>query len=91
MVESETPEAIAKKRTHELHQVTELTGDQQRAVFKALLDYHLNVNGLNDNSDITAVQTAKASLNDNLNVKLKGILNAEQFKAYLRSLEKPKE
>ena len=42
-VEAEMPEAIAKKQTHSLHQMSELTGDQQRAVYKVFLDYQQNV------------------------------------------------
>ena len=91
IVESEMPEAIAKKQTHNLHQMTELTGDQQREVYKVFLDYHQNANALNKKSDIAASQKAKAAVMNNVKARLKSILNEEQFNAYLKTLEKPKE
>jgi len=91
VVKAEMPEAIAKKQTHELHQITELTGDQQRAVYKVLLDYQQNANALNKNSNIATAQEAKAAIMDNVKARLKSILNEEQFNAYLKTLEKPKE
>ena len=89
-VEAEMPEAIAKKQTHELHQMSELTGDQQRAVYKVLLDYQQNVSALNENSNITSANGAKVALLDNVKARLKSILNEEQFQVYLKTLEKPK-
>jgi len=91
VVEAEMPEAIAKKQTHGLHQISELTGDQQRAVYKILLDYQQNVSALNENSDIATANRAKVALMDNVKARLKSTLNEEQFQAYLKTLEKPKE
>lgn len=89
-VEAEMPEAIAKKQTHTLHQMAELTGDQQRAVYKVFLDYQQNVSALNQNSDIAMTQRAKSALIDNVTARLKSTLNDEQFQVYLKTLEKPK-
>ena len=44
VVEAEMPEAIAKKQTHTLHQMAELSGDQQRAVYKIFLDHQYQIN-----------------------------------------------
>jgi hypothetical protein len=90
VVEAEMPEAIAKKQTHTLHQMAELSGDQQRAVYKIFLDYQQNVSALNENSDITSANRAKSSLMDSVTAKLKSTLNEEQFQTYLKTLDKPK-
>jgi len=86
-----SPEGLAKQQTHQLHQMVELSGDQQRGVFKVLVDLNQNLNALEGNDDITAVQRTKATLVENANGKLKSILNPEQYNAYLKSLEKPKD
>ena len=83
----EQPEAIAKKKTHELHQMAEMTGDQQRAVFKVLVELHENLNALDANDNIAAVQQSKAALLENTKARMKSILTEEQFKVYLRTLE----
>ena len=88
-VEAEMPEAIAKKQTHELHQLTELTGDQQRSVYKAFVDYEANMKALKGD-DITFVQKTKATLMETLKLRLKSILSPEQYQMYLESIEKEK-
>lgn len=90
VVEAEFPEAIAKKQLHELHNTVELTGDQQMAAYKVLVDLEQNYKGLEGNNDIATVQKAKSALLETANAKLKVILTEEQFQVYLRSLEKPK-
>ena len=87
-----SPEGMAKQQTHELHKMANLTGDQQSGVFKVFVDLNQNLNALEGNGDITAVQKSKATLVDNAKGKLKMILNPEQYAIYLKSLEKqPKE
>lgn len=90
VVEAEFPEAIAKKELHELHNTVALTGDQQTAAYKVLVDLQQNYKGLESNDDIATVQKAKAVLLESAKGKLKNILTQEQFQVYLRSLEKPK-
>ncbi|MFD2824410.1 hypothetical protein ACFS5M_12080 [Lacinutrix iliipiscaria] len=91
VVEAEMPEAIAKKQTHELHQMMELTGDQQRDVYKVLVDYEQNTKALNRNDNVAAVQKSRAALMENVKTRMKSILTPEQFQLYLKSLEKPKQ
>jgi len=87
-VEAETPEAIAKKQTYDLHKAVNLTGDQQRATYKVLVDLQQNFAGLSDgNEGLASVQEAKASLLEKSKGSLKKILTEEQFNIYLKSLE----
>jgi len=88
VAEAEFPEAIAKKQLHELHQTVALTGEQQTEAYKVLVDLQQNFNGLKGNTNITEVQRAKSALLERANMKLKSILNAEQYEAYLASLKK---
>ena len=86
-----SPEGMAKQQTHQLHEIANLSGDQQSGVFKVFVDLNQNLNALEGNNDITAVQRTKATLMENAKGKLKTILNPEQYAIYLKSLEKPKE
>ena len=90
VVEAEMPEAIAKKQLYELHKMAELTGDQQVAAFKVLVDLHQNYKGLSENKDLATVQKAKSVLLETANLKMKKILEKDQYQVYLRSLEIPK-
>lgn len=88
VVEAEMPEAIAKQQTYDIHRTVNLTGDQQREMYKVLVDLQKNYKGLTEsNDDIASVQKAKASLSEKTNGVLKSILTEEQFQVYLKSLE----
>ncbi|MDO6596083.1 hypothetical protein Q4512_04095 [Oceanihabitans sp. 2_MG-2023] len=87
VAESERPEAIAKKQTYELHQLVELTGDQQVETFKVLVDLAYNEKGLEGNNDIATVQKAKSTLLEAANTKLRQILTPSQYEAYQKSLK----
>ncbi|WP_418509287.1 hypothetical protein [Corallibacter sp.] len=82
-----TPEAIAKQKTYEIHELVVLTGEQQSGVFRALVDAEENIKALNEKSDIEAIQKYKAEILSRLNDKIKGILTPDQYKTYLTSLE----
>ena len=79
------PETIAKKKTSELNDALTLTGDQQRAVFRALVSkevgYKKQVSGKDLGS--TAVQTEKKKIDNALNASMKKTLTAEQYKQWL--------
>ena len=79
------PEVIAKKQTADLSEQLDLTGDQQRAVFRALVskesNYKKHVNG-KDLSD-TGVAANKKKIDDVLNTSMKNTLMADQYKKWL--------
>ena len=85
------PEEIAKIKTHDLHQLVDLTGEQQGEIFKILVDAESNMAALGGNGqNIQATQKTKAAILENTNSRIKAILNAEQYAIYLKSLEKEK-
>ena len=85
----ERPEDIAKMQTLDLHNILVLSGDQQRAIFKVLVDVEQNINALDESgSSITQIQKGKASLADFTATRFKEILSADQFQKYLESLQK---
>jgi hypothetical protein len=87
----ERPEDIAKMQTLDLHNMLELSGDQQRAVFKVLVDAEQNIAALDaSNTNITQIQKTKGSIADLVATRLKEILSAEQYLKYLESLKKVK-
>ncbi len=87
----ERPEDIAKMRTLDLHNMLELSGDQQRAIFKVLVDAEQNMIALDESgSNITQIQKAKGSIADLVETRFKEILTPQQFQKYLESLEKDK-
>ena len=79
------PEVVAKKQTSELSQALDLNGDQQRAVFRALVSkevgYKKQVSGKDLGS--TAVQTEKNKIDNALNASMKKTLTTEQYKQWL--------
>ncbi|WP_452228014.1 MULTISPECIES: hypothetical protein [unclassified Lacinutrix] len=90
VAETDRPEAVAKVQTYNLHQLVELDGNQQAAVYNVFVDLNQNLKGLEGNKDIAKVQGAKASLLETVKAKLKSILTNEQYQGYLKTLETPK-
>ena len=85
----QSPEAIAKQKTYQLHQLVNLTGEQQSAVFKVLVDAEQNLGELykKDASDQfrqEGIKTIDARVNDSY----KKILTPAQYKTYEDSLVK---
>ncbi len=88
----QTPEAIAKLKTYELHKLVNLSGKQQGEVFKVLVDAESNMSAVDSKGqNIQSSQKTKAAILDNTNTRIKAILNPEQYAIYLKSLEKEKE
>lgn len=79
--DTDRPEVIAKNKTADLNEVLELDGDQQRAVFRALVanevNYRKHINGkdLND----AKVIADKKKFDDVLTASMKQTLTADQF------------
>lgn len=87
----QSPEAIAKQETYEMHKLVNLTGEQQGKVFKVLVDEQTNMVGIEKNAkDIATTQEAKAGILETTDKRLKAILTPEQYKIYQGSLEKAK-
>ena len=87
-VKQERPEAIAKQKTFDLHQLVSLTGEQQGAIFKVLVDVEQNVASLSKGDmDIKSVQKTRSALLERKKSSIKAILTPEQFKTYSESLE----
>lgn len=82
--EQKSPEVIAKKATENLSTLLELDGDQQRAVFRALVvkenNYTKNVYG-KDLKD-AAVSAAKRQYDQTLEESMKKVLSDKQFQAW---------
>lgn len=81
---TDRPEVVAKKKTSDLNDALTLTGDQQRAVFRALVSkevgYKKQVNGKDLNN--ASVKAAKQKIDASLNASMKKALTAEQFKKW---------
>lgn len=85
----QSPEAIAKQKTYELHELVTLSGDQQSAIYKVLLDAEQNSSAIKtENEDVMTVQKTKGAILENVNSRIKAILTPEQFQIYIKSLEK---
>lgn len=84
------PEDIAKLKVAELSQTLDLTGDQQRALWRALVKkesaYAKQVNGQDLNN--ATVAASKKEIDATLNSEVKSILTPEQYKQYLSTIEK---
>lgn len=87
----QSPEAIAKQQTYQLHQLVNLTGDQQGAIFKVLVDAQQNRQELDkrDNTDMLKQEGTK-TVDENVEASFKNILTPEQYKTYQASLVKEK-
>ena len=83
------PEVIAKVQTAELSKELSLNGDQQRAVFRALVskesNYKKQVNGKDMKN--AAVKASKQKIDQTLEAAMKKTLTADQFKKWLAMRE----
>ena len=93
MVKKERPETIAKQQTYELNNLLELTGEQQGAIFKVLVDAEHNKAALDglSNDNIASAQKRKASISEFVQVKMKQILTPEQYERYTTTMLEEKE
>jgi len=75
------PEVIAKKQTAELNEQLELNGDQQRAVFRALVSKETNYKKHVTGKDMTnaAVKADKKKFDDLLDASMKKTLTPAQY------------
>ena len=84
------PQEIAKRQVHELKQVLNLDDEQTIAVWKSLYakekEYAKYVSAKAE--DDPAVQKMKIKLDEDLNRQLLEVLSKDQFKLYLKWLEK---
>jgi Spy/CpxP family protein refolding chaperone len=88
----QSPEAIAKQETYQIHQLVNLTGEQQSAIFKVLVDAQQNSQELNKMDDSNKLkQEGTKTVNTNVEASFKKILTPEQYKTYQASLEKEKQ
>lgn len=83
------PEDIAKMKVAELNETLELTGDQQRAMWRAFVKkesaYARQVTGQDLSNP--AVANAKKEIDTTLDKEVKAILTPEQYRLYLASIE----
>ncbi|WP_417198185.1 hypothetical protein [Bizionia sp.] len=87
----QSAEAIAKQKTHDLHQLVTLTGDQQGDVFKVLVDAEQNMGELRKREISDKFrQEGMKTLDMRVEEGLKRILTPSQFKLYQNSLESKK-
>ncbi len=81
------PEVIAKSETAKLTKTLDLSGDQSRAVFRALVakevGYQKNVQGKDEKS--ASVSAEKKKLDDQLNASMKKTLSADQYAKWLKN------
>lgn len=82
--DSDRPEVIAKATVAKLSKGLNLSGDQERALFRAYVqkevNYNKNVKGKDVNN--AAVVTTMQKYNDQLMAAVKKTLTAEQFKKW---------
>lgn len=80
------PEVIAKQETAKITDDLGLSGDQTRAVFRALVakevSYQKNINGKDLNS--ATVKSEKQKTDASLNDSMKKILTADQYSKWLK-------
>lgn len=83
------PEVIAKAESAELSKELSLNGDQQRAVFRALVskesNYKKQVNGKDMRN--AAVRASKQKIDQTLEAAMKKTLNADQYTKWLAMRE----
>lgn len=84
------PEEVAKKKVAEISQTLELTGEQQRTLWRALVKKESAYAKQIHNNDLSnpAVAAAKKDIDATYDKDLKEILTPEQYKKYKSSIEK---
>ncbi len=68
--------------------VTDLSGDQQRELHKALTVLNKNLSALDSNGKSKKVTEARSALNEEADLRIKKILNDEQYVFYQQYVEK---
>jgi hypothetical protein len=81
---SDRPEVIAKTKTASLNQKLELSGEQQRSVFRALVAKEVNYRKKINGKDITDVKVIAEQKNfdDAYTASMRETLTAAQFKQW---------
>ncbi|MEO8933254.1 MAG: hypothetical protein ABI295_03020 [Xanthomarina sp.] len=88
---NQSPEAIAKEKTHDLHKLVNLTGGQQSAIYHLLVDAEQNMAVLNKKETTDKLRkSGSATVEQNITEGFKKVLTPEQYNLYLESLEKDK-
>ncbi|MCX7552035.1 hypothetical protein [Xanthomarina sp. F2636L] len=87
----QSPEEIAKQKTYELHELVQLTGEQQSAIFHMLVEAEQNMGALNK-KDITDSlrKDGTKTVNETVQAYYRKILTPEQYETYQKSLVKDK-
>ena len=80
------PEVIAKEKTNELSQELGLNGDQQRAVFRALVSKEVSLQKSTKGKDLnsTPVKAEKDKIDADLQVAMKKILTDAQYAQWMK-------
>lgn len=80
------PEVIAKEKTSELSQELGLNGDQQRAVFRALVSKEVSLQKSTKGKDLNSapVKAEKEKINADLQVAMKKILTDAQYAQWMK-------
>lgn len=83
-INNDRPEVIAKTKTANLSEKLQLSGDQQRTVFRALVAKEVNYKKHIDGKDISDIKVSndKNKFDDALTASMKKTLTAAQFKQW---------
>jgi len=81
-----SPEVTAKQKTYQLHELVNLTGDQQKDVFNLYVGAEQNLQALDARGgDAASIQNNKNEVLEYVDQKLSSILTPEQFRAYTQA------
>lgn len=88
-VSEDRPEDIAKAKVSMMHEQLDLSGNQQRALFRAYVKREVDIKKHISNKDTTnpAVQQLKLKINQDLEKAVKRELSAEQFARWKKEFE----
>lgn len=85
---TQTPEVIAKTKTHQMHELVNLTGEQQSSIFKLLVDSETNLAALNSSAmNLQSTQSARSEILNATDGRIKTILTREQYEVYMKYRE----
>ncbi|MFC7356578.1 hypothetical protein ACFQO1_02675 [Jejudonia soesokkakensis] len=84
--DADRPEVIAKTQVNEIDAKLDLNGDQERALFRAIVSKIVNDRKLVDGKDANdpTVKTNKAKIEDGYKAAVKKALGEEKYKAWLK-------
>ncbi len=87
--DTDRPEVVAKQKTAELSETLNLSGDQQRSVFRAMVANEVNYRKHINGKDLSNAKVAadKVKFDDVLETSMKRILSKAQYKKW-SALEK---